>query len=182
MTAEHIAQVLRGRRRGNRYMVPCPAHDDRSPSLSISERDGRVLVHCFAGCSQADVIAALRSRGLWPERDPIPLSRADRAHRARARADAQLIRREAADFADTATIMAEWELEELSPVDPQRAVPTALLAALRISPENVYRASLERDPKRAVAMVKAGHARTRRLHVALAIWIANGMPGVAHAD
>jgi hypothetical protein len=29
--------------------------------------DGKVLVHCHAGCDQEHVIAALRSRGLWPE-------------------------------------------------------------------------------------------------------------------
>ena len=80
MTAENIARVLRGRRSGKGYVAPCPAHDDRSPSLSVSEHDGRVLVHCFAGCSQADVIGALRARGLWPEREDIRLSRADRAH------------------------------------------------------------------------------------------------------
>jgi putative DNA primase/helicase len=38
----------------------CPAHDDRSPSLSVSKaNDGTVLVHCHAGCSSADVLAAL---------------------------------------------------------------------------------------------------------------------------
>ncbi|MGE5569091.1 MAG: hypothetical protein ACM3S5_08655 [Rhodospirillales bacterium] len=37
--------------------------------MSIRERDGRVLVHCFAGCGQRAVIDALRSRGLWPERE-----------------------------------------------------------------------------------------------------------------
>jgi putative DNA primase/helicase len=48
-------------------MLCCPAHDDRNPSLAISERDGRILVKCFAGCTQADVIETLKSRGLWPE-------------------------------------------------------------------------------------------------------------------
>ena len=44
----------------------CPAHEDTNPSLAISEGDGgKVLVCCRAGCSQADVIAALRERGLW---------------------------------------------------------------------------------------------------------------------
>lgn len=28
-----------------------------------------MLVHCFVGCAQADVIAELRARGLWPERE-----------------------------------------------------------------------------------------------------------------
>ncbi len=47
-------------------MARCPAHDDRDPSLSIREgSDGRVLVKCFAGCGQNQVIAALRSLGLW---------------------------------------------------------------------------------------------------------------------
>jgi hypothetical protein len=48
-------------------MCCCPAHDDETPSLSVSETPaGKVLVHCFAGCSQNDVLDALRARGLWP--------------------------------------------------------------------------------------------------------------------
>src|SRR5262249_54533100 len=47
----------------------CPAHDDRRPSLSIRDSNsGLVLVRCHAGCEQDHVIAALRSRGLWPDR------------------------------------------------------------------------------------------------------------------
>ena len=39
---------------------PVPAHADRSPSLSICEgHDGRVLVHCFAGCTADQVVSAL---------------------------------------------------------------------------------------------------------------------------
>ena len=34
----------------------------------VDERGGRVLLHCHAGCAQAEVIAALRLRGLWPAR------------------------------------------------------------------------------------------------------------------
>jgi hypothetical protein len=37
----------------------CPAHEDRNPSLSVSHRDGQVLLYCHAGCSIADVVAAL---------------------------------------------------------------------------------------------------------------------------
>ena len=66
---EEIARVLGGRRVGSRWMARCPAHEDRSPSLSIGERDSRVLVHCFAGCEQEVVLASLRARGLWPERE-----------------------------------------------------------------------------------------------------------------
>ena len=45
---------------GNRWLAKCPAHDDRSPSLSIREcDDGRSLLHCFAGCETEDVLAAV---------------------------------------------------------------------------------------------------------------------------
>jgi hypothetical protein len=78
-----IARNLKGLRSRSGYIARCPAHEDHEPSLSIAERDGKVLVHCHAGCSQADVIAALRARGLWPEREKrpwTPVQRADYAH------------------------------------------------------------------------------------------------------
>jgi hypothetical protein len=41
------------------WMAACPAHADRSPSLSIRQMtDGRVLVHDFGGCDVHDVLAA----------------------------------------------------------------------------------------------------------------------------
>lgn len=66
MTAAEIADAMGGRPTGDGWMIPCPAHDDRTPSCSLTERDGRLLVRCHAGCSQAAVIAALRQLGLWP--------------------------------------------------------------------------------------------------------------------
>jgi hypothetical protein len=60
MNAAEIVKALGGR--GG--MARCPAHDDRTPSLSVSEgSDGKLLVHCHAGCNQADVWAALKVRG-----------------------------------------------------------------------------------------------------------------------
>ncbi len=42
------------------WVACCPAHEDRSPSLTIKETDdGRVLVHCFAGCSVEQVLTAV---------------------------------------------------------------------------------------------------------------------------
>lgn len=42
------------------FKACCPAHDDRSPSLSITRlHDGRVLIHCFGGCGGADVLDAI---------------------------------------------------------------------------------------------------------------------------
>jgi len=59
------------RPRGN---VHCPAHDDAHPSLSVDEAEGgRVLVHCFASCSQEEVIGALHARGLWDGKPPAPV-------------------------------------------------------------------------------------------------------------
>jgi hypothetical protein len=52
-------------------MARCPAHEDRSPSLSIRETtDGTVLVRCFAGCGAADVVEAvgLTFSDLFPPR------------------------------------------------------------------------------------------------------------------
>ena len=68
---------------GGRYMAKCPAHSDAAPSLSIGlGRDGRILLHCFAGCSTEDILDAvgLKKRDLFaedgrgvplPEFDPI---------------------------------------------------------------------------------------------------------------
>ncbi len=68
MNAETIAKALGGRKAGGGWMARCPSHDDREPSLSIRDADdGKVLVRCHAGCYQGQVIAALRSRGLWEE-------------------------------------------------------------------------------------------------------------------
>lgn len=66
MSAEEIVAALGGQWRGHHGTACCPAHDDKTPSLSIAEDDGRVLWHCFAGCAQDAVLAALRSRGLDP--------------------------------------------------------------------------------------------------------------------
>lgn len=47
-------------RRGKGFVACCPAHDDGRPSLQISQGDdGRVLLHCFAGCDPARIVAAL---------------------------------------------------------------------------------------------------------------------------
>jgi hypothetical protein len=48
------------RRTGAGWQARCPAHDDRNPSLSVTEgRDGRVLLKCRAGCETPAVLAAL---------------------------------------------------------------------------------------------------------------------------
>lgn len=54
-----------------RYMTECPGHPDRTRSLSLTtNRDGAVLLKCFAGCSAVDVVRAmgLELRDLFPVR------------------------------------------------------------------------------------------------------------------
>jgi len=69
LDAQAIGEALKGRKRGHSWVARCPAHDDRSPSLSITDGEDRVLVYCHAGCSQSEVIQALRKLGLWRNTD-----------------------------------------------------------------------------------------------------------------
>ena len=72
--AEHIAKALGGRKASGSWIARCPAHDDRTPSLSICDAsNGKVLVRCHAGCGQERVIAALRSHDLWAQDGDRPL-------------------------------------------------------------------------------------------------------------
>ena len=46
--------------RNGSWTARCPAHDDKGPSLAVREgEDGRVLLHCFAGCQTANVLGAI---------------------------------------------------------------------------------------------------------------------------
>lgn len=84
MSAEQlVSRLTKVRVRGpGQCSAQCPAHDDKGPSLSVKELpDGRVLVHCFAGCDVADVMAAvgLDLSDLFPPREshgaPMPRRR-----------------------------------------------------------------------------------------------------------
>lgn len=75
LTAEELARELGGTKQRHGWKAPCPAHEDSTPSLQISEGDGgKVLIKCFAGCSQESVITALRAKDLWPEETPAGLT------------------------------------------------------------------------------------------------------------
>ena len=56
-----LSRLDRPRQTGpDRWLACCPAHADKSPSLSIRELpDGRVLAHCFAGCDTAAILTAI---------------------------------------------------------------------------------------------------------------------------
>ena len=53
------------------WVACCPAHEDRSPSLAIKDTgDGRILIHCFAGCPVEHILAVLglKLADLMPEK------------------------------------------------------------------------------------------------------------------
>lgn len=58
-TTDFLARLDSVRQRGSRWSACCPAHNDRSPSLSISEGDKGLLLRCWAGCSVSEICATL---------------------------------------------------------------------------------------------------------------------------
>lgn len=65
-----LSRLSKVRKNGKDYVACCPAHKDKSPSLTIAERDdGRILLHCFAGCSAHEVVEAvgMELKDLMPE-------------------------------------------------------------------------------------------------------------------
>jgi hypothetical protein len=60
MTIDEILSKLKGVKRSNDgFVAKCPAHDDRTGSLSVGAGRGKVLMHCFAGCTAPNVVKAL---------------------------------------------------------------------------------------------------------------------------
>ena len=89
MTAAKIARALDGRRCGEWWSSWCPAHDDRSPSLSLSDGERCLILKCWAGCDSREVLAELRRMqllaGCNEDARPAPaqICSADRAYAAR---------------------------------------------------------------------------------------------------
>jgi hypothetical protein len=55
-----LSRLEKVRKSGHGWTARCPAHEDRTASLSVTTGDdGRALLHCFAGCGAADIVAAL---------------------------------------------------------------------------------------------------------------------------
>jgi putative DNA primase/helicase len=69
MNGESIARDLGLQRAGsNKWHGKCPCCGYRAGFSVTERRDGLPLVYCHAGgCSQSDLIVALRRAGLWPE-------------------------------------------------------------------------------------------------------------------
>lgn len=55
-----LSRLQKVRKHGKSYMACCPAHDDKSPSLSLTELDNdRILIKCFAGCDVESIVRAV---------------------------------------------------------------------------------------------------------------------------
>lgn len=61
MIAALLSRLDRVRRTsGETWIACCPSHDDKQPSLTLRELDdGRILLHCFAGCDTVSVLGAI---------------------------------------------------------------------------------------------------------------------------
>lgn len=54
---QRLTKVKGGR---GHWTACCPAHEDRSPSLAVTETDdGRILLKCFGGCSVQEIVGAI---------------------------------------------------------------------------------------------------------------------------
>lgn len=65
---------------GGQHKAICPAHDDATPSLAVSWKNGAVGVYCHAGCTVEQVVDALglQMGDLWDE--PLPDRDHDHGH------------------------------------------------------------------------------------------------------
>jgi hypothetical protein len=69
--SEVLDRLAKVRGKNGRYTASCPAHEDKSPSLALRELDdGRILLHCFGGCSTDAVLGAigLEMTDLFPDK------------------------------------------------------------------------------------------------------------------
>lgn len=64
-TARQICEKFSGYWKNNKGMCCCPAHDDNTPSLGLSIGRSAILFHCFAGCSQNQVLAGFERQGIF---------------------------------------------------------------------------------------------------------------------
>jgi len=102
-----IVERLGGEWRPGGGMCRCPAHDDRTPSLSVRPGERRLFFHCFAGCETGKVIHALGAlqllrpqvpdEGRMVARDPVDPGRRNRGAAARLWAAAKPLERSPAE-------------------------------------------------------------------------------------
>lgn len=67
---EALVRRLGGHWRNGAGMCRCPAHDDRSPSLSVRAGNSALLFKCFAGCTIEEILSAVRRLRIDLFKDP----------------------------------------------------------------------------------------------------------------
>ena len=93
-----ISRLEKVRRTGdNQYIACCPHHGESNPSLSVTHKNGRVLMHCFShGCSPLNIVhsVGLQLSDLFDDnrQDFIP-STVSRKERAKADTQQHLVMR-----------------------------------------------------------------------------------------
>ncbi len=65
-----LVAALGGTWSGYRALCRCPAHADRTPSLSVRQGDRGILVKCFAGCDSSDVLREIARIAHIPQTGP----------------------------------------------------------------------------------------------------------------
>lgn len=69
MTIEQFLSLLSTvtAKTGGRYAALCPAHGDKSPSLSVMPGDQAILVKCWSGCTAKEIVTAMKltMKDLW---------------------------------------------------------------------------------------------------------------------
>lgn len=74
MRAQILIDRLEGvRERGpGHWMCRCPAHEDRTASLSVTEAGDTVLIKCFAACDTETILSlvGLTFSDIYPDRTP----------------------------------------------------------------------------------------------------------------
>ena len=76
MTADILSRLTKVKKTGpDSWIACCPSHEDKSPSMTIRDTGGKVLLHCFAGCEPQSILDAigLQFSDLFAE--PLPQSR-----------------------------------------------------------------------------------------------------------
>jgi hypothetical protein len=135
-----LSRLERVRKCGRGYIAKCPAHDDRSASLSVAEGDdGRALLRCFATCTPLEVVQAvgltLADLFVAPVADMSPAGRA--------------ARREAKRQADWAAALAVLRFEAQVVLVAARS----LVAGGMLQPADLERLQVARDRVDAAAEV-----------------------------
>lgn len=161
---------------GSGGLCRCPAHDDRTPSLSVRPGRTRLLLHCFAGCTSAAVLRALdRARLIEPGAPGAPAMVRDAGDRHRLAALRLWV--EARSIAGTPaqdyllgrgieTSSAELRFHARTPLGraPSTRFRPALIAAVRdnVGLTGVHRTFLDGAPEEARGHGKFGLGRFAR--------------------